>query len=159
MKRDKLYATVESKDGYFYAYINSYPRCNATGETIKELEKNMEEKVSKCLKFAFHEYEVIFDFDNLLNNLNILDNIKIKPDLDIEDKIKLKELDRLDRKFTIEDNQDKISKVESLLNILDACSIDDENTIFKTEPVYKNTFNGEEREVIKSKIMDLIKYY
>jgi len=106
-------------------------------------------------KKKLNEPEFVFDYRNNGNTIQTEEHFLEE----IEDKIKLKELRRLDKKFTIEDNQDKISKVESLLNVLDACCIDDENTVFGTEPVYKNTFNSEERKFIKSKIMDLIKSY
>jgi len=182
MENKKYYVIVEEKDGYFYGYLDGFPSCNATGKTINKLEENFK-KAIVYLTLYMNEPEFVFDYRNNGNTIQTeelrerllacdevaftcpdgLSSIPLETEEpcveEIEDKIKLKELYRLDKKFKIEDNQDKISKVESLLNVLDACCIDDENTVFGTEPVYKNTFNGEERKVIKGKIMDLIKNY
>lgn len=52
----------------------------------------------------------------------------------------------------------KNNSIGVLTNLLEAVIIDEENTIFPSEPKYKPVLTREEREKVKGKIFDIIKH-
>ena len=73
-------------------------------------------------------------------------------------KEKLNMNDIIERKLISFDEQKiLIEKVVELRHLLSDSTIDDEKTIMGSEPFYKPTISGVEREIVNKKLMELIK--
>lgn len=62
----------------------------------------------------------------------------------------------IDRK-RLENEQIKVDTIVRLSNLLGDICIDTDNTLLPSEPRYKNIINGNDREIIRKKIMELVK--
>lgn len=56
----------------------------------------------------------------------------------------------------IEADRVTVSKIDTLCNLLEAITIDEDNTVFNSEPKFKQVFTDQEQGTIKNKIMQLV---
>lgn len=60
------------------------------------------------------------------------------------------------RKIAVTEDEMLIQKIEGLRLLLSSSIIDDEKTVFGSEPIYKNILNAEEKQFVKEKLKELI---
>lgn len=63
------------------------------------------------------------------------------------------------RSIGLDEQKTLIDKIESLRNVLNDWTIDDERTIMASEPFLKPLVDGEQREVVLRKMMELIRKF
>lgn len=74
-----------------------------------------------------------------------------------KEKVNLQNLKQ--KKFSAEEEQVLVNKVAELRYLLDNVTIDEERTILGSEPFLKPIITGEEREIVKAKIIELLKKF
>ena len=78
--------------------------------------------------------------------------------LEIEnEKLKLREIEP--RRIAIDEQHTLIGKVSELRCLLSDSTINEEKTLFGSEPVYKSILDDEERKLVKIKLRELIKKF
>lgn len=73
------------------------------------------------------------------------------------EKLQLQEIEP--RRITVDEQHILVQKVSELRCLLSDSTIDEEKTIFGSEPVYKSTIDEEERKMVKAKLRELIKKF
>lgn len=61
------------------------------------------------------------------------------------------------RKVEIEENRLHLDKIARLSHMISDFTIDEERTLFASEPFLKPTFTGKERNVLQTKLFELLK--
>jgi hypothetical protein len=63
---------------------------------------------------------------------------------------------KLKSSIAIDEQKLLLDKIGSLKNLLGDITIDDERTIMGSEPFYKPTINGRDRNIVANKLIDLV---
>lgn len=94
---------------------------------------------------------------NELNNLDVVEkkiNIQMKRMEMRNDKIALDNYEP--RRIAVSEDHALVNKIEELRMLLTVSAIDEERTVFGSEPVYKNILDVEEKIIVKAKLKELI---
>lgn len=89
--------------------------------------------------------------------LTELDIQKRKMEIEKE-KILLEEY-HIQRNIALEEQRVMIDKIYELRNLMSDITIDEDRTIFGSEPFIKNTYNKVERAIISKKLFELIEKF
>ena len=81
---------------------------------------------------------------------------KMKVEIETE-KFKLREIEP--RRIAVDEQHSLIGKVSELRCLLSYLTINEEKTLFGSEPVYKSILDEEERRLVKTKLSELIKKF
>ena len=73
------------------------------------------------------------------------------------EKLKLREIEP--RRIAVDEQHTLIGKVSELRCLLTYSTINEEKTLFGSEPVYKSILDEEETKLVKTKLRDLIKKF
>lgn len=78
--------------------------------------------------------------------------------LEIEnEKLKLREIEP--RRIAVDEQYIVVQKISELRCLLSDVTINEEKTIFGSEPIYKSILDEEERKMVKIKLRELIKKF
>ena len=78
--------------------------------------------------------------------------------LEIEnEKLKLREIEP--RRIAVDEQHTLIGKVSELRYLLAYSTINEEKTLFGSEPIYKSILDEEEKQLVKTKLRELIKRF